>query len=110
MDQREYERANFRAKLRKATKPSVTSAHYDKESDKMTVILSTGGEFSFPAHQAQGLEKANPDDLDTIEISPSGFALYFPKLDADLDVPALLQGHFGSKHWMAAQLGAQGGQ
>jgi len=32
------------------------------------------------------------------------------RLDADLYVPALLQGVFGSKSWMARVLGAQGGR
>jgi hypothetical protein len=36
--------------------------------------------------------------------------LHWPKLDTDLYVPALLQGVFGSKQWMAQQLGAQGGR
>jgi hypothetical protein len=41
---------------------------------------------------------------------PPGFGLYFPTLDADLYMPALLQGVFGSERWMAARLGARGGQ
>jgi hypothetical protein len=59
---------------------------------------------------AQGLEKATPAQLSEIEISPSGFGLSFPKLDADIYVPALLEGSFGSRKWMAARLGAQGGK
>ncbi|MER8672015.1 DUF2442 domain-containing protein [Mesorhizobium sp. M1156] len=33
-------------------------------------------------------------------ISPTGLGLHWPQLDADVDVPALLQGVFGSKRWM----------
>jgi hypothetical protein len=33
-----------------------------------------------------------------------------PKLDADIYLPALLQGFFGSRKWMAARLGAVGGK
>jgi len=40
----------------------------------------------------------------------TGLGLHWPKLDADVYVPALLQGVFGSKQWMAAQLGAVGGK
>jgi len=36
--------------------------------------------------------------------------LHWPKLDADVYVPALLQGVLGSKSWMAKQLGTVGGQ
>jgi len=45
-----------------------------------------------------------------IEISPAGLGLHWRRLDADLYVPALLQGVFGSKSWMARQLGAEGGR
>jgi hypothetical protein len=48
--------------------------------------------------------------LSAIEISPSGLGLHFPALDADLYVPALLEGFLGSRHWMAEQLGKSGGQ
>jgi hypothetical protein len=39
-----------------------------------------------------------------------GFGLHFPALDADLYIPALLEGFFGSKRWMAARLGELGGK
>jgi len=74
------------------------------------VSLNNGLELAFPPHIAQGLEKAAPADLADIEISPSGFGVHFPRLDAHLYLPALLQGVFGSKRWMAAQLGAAGGK
>ncbi len=44
-----------------------------------------------------------------IEISPSGLGLHFSKLDADLYVPALLEGILGSRHWIAARLAKKGG-
>ncbi len=59
---------------------------------------------------AEGLAGASPDDLAKIEISPTGLGLHWPRLDADLYVPALLQGVFGSRSWMAAQMGAAGGK
>src|SRR5262249_32055274 len=78
--------------------------------DRVILELSTGDKVAFPPRRAQGLEAAKPSDLDVIEISPSGFGLHFPKLDADLWLPALLAGVFGSKNWIAAQLGARGGK
>jgi uncharacterized protein DUF2442 len=56
------------------------------------------------------LEQATPPDLSEIEISPSGFGLHFPRIDADLYIPALLDGSFGSRRWMAARLGMRGGK
>jgi hypothetical protein len=108
MDQ--FEIATQRAQRRQANQPVARSAHYDRKRDRVIVTLDTGTEFAFPPHRAQGLEKAKPSDLDPIEITPSSFGLHFPKLDADLWLPALLEGIFGSKNWTAAQLGARGGR
>lgn len=110
MDRRDFDRATARAKHRKATEPTARSAWYDRRTGRVVIALSTGLDISFPPNLAQGLKKASPDDLDTIEITPSGFGLRFPKLDADLYLPGLLEGFLGSKHWMAARLGARGGQ
>jgi hypothetical protein len=72
--------------------------------------LSTGYEIAFSPRQAEGLEMAKPDDLNIIEIAPSGFGLHFPKIDAEFYLPSLMQGAFGSKRWITAQLGARGGK
>jgi len=48
--------------------------------------------------------------LQAIEVTPSGLGIHFPKLDADLYLPALLKGVLGSRKWMATQLGARGGK
>ncbi|MCB1659588.1 MAG: DUF2442 domain-containing protein, partial [Pseudomonadales bacterium] len=57
----------------------------------------------------EGLSHAKPSQLAEIEISPTGLGLHFPTLDADLYIPSLLEGLFGSSHWMAAGLGKLGG-
>jgi hypothetical protein len=72
--------------------------------------LNTGVELAFPTRLAEGLADASPEHLADIEISPAGLGLHWPRLDVDLYVPALLQGVFGSKSWMARQLGAEGGR
>ena len=59
---------------------------------------------------AQGLEGATAAQLSDVELTPSGLGLHFEKLGADLWIPALLEGVFGSRQWMAARLGAQGGK
>ena len=48
-------------------------------------------------------------DLRNIEISAAGLGLHWPKLDADLHVPALVKGVLGAKQWMT-QIGAAGGK
>ena len=84
----------------------AVSARYDRRRSRVVVALNTGVELTFPTQLAEGLADASPDSLAEIEISPAGLGLHWPRLDADLYVPALLQGVFGSKRWMARQLGA----
>jgi hypothetical protein len=45
-----------------------------------------------------------------VEFSPSGLGLHFPKLDADLYLPALLEGFLGSRRCMASAMGKAGGK
>jgi hypothetical protein len=86
------------------------SARYDRRKSRIIIELSTGIQLAFPVELAEGLAGASPESLGEIEISPAGLGLHWPKLDADVYVPALLQGIFGSKKWMAQHLGARGGQ
>ncbi|HEV3278396.1 MAG TPA: DUF2442 domain-containing protein [Terriglobia bacterium] len=104
------EQANERARELHVTAPRAISARYDRESGRMVIDLSSSLTVSFSPRDAQGLENARPAELREIEISPSGFGLHFPKLDADLYVPGLLEGLLGSKEWMASRLGQKGGQ
>jgi hypothetical protein len=106
----EVRRANARAARTHEAGPTAVSADYDQRRDRIVVKLSTGIEVGFSPRNAQGLETAKPTQLKAIEISPSGLGLHFPKLDADLYLPALLEGSLGSRRWMAANLGAQGGR
>ena len=105
----EVKRAEGRMQARLKAAPWAVSAHYDRRVARIVVRLNTGLELAFPPHFAEGLAHAKPDDLSDIEITPSGLGLHFPKLDADLYLPALLEGVFGSREWMARQLGRLGG-
>ena len=88
----------------------AVAACYDRGTARIIIELSTGIELAVPPKLIEALAGASPDDLTEIEITPAGLGLHWPKLDADVYVPALLQGVFGSRRWMAAQLGASGGR
>jgi hypothetical protein len=105
----EFEQANTRGAQHGAG-PTAISARYDRRIGRVVIRLSTGLDVAFSPHDAQGLETARPGDLALIEISPSGLGLHFPKVDADLYLPTLLEGFLGSKEWMAARLGERGGR
>ena len=108
-----FEKATFDAAIARGEQrlrgPHAVSAHYDAARDRIMVEMSTGIEISFSPKQAQGLERAHPDELSEIEITPSSLGLHFPKIDADIYVPALLEGVLGSAKWMAGQMGRIGG-
>lgn len=106
----EFRQANARMKKGLAEMPRAIGARFDAGRGKVVVDFGDGTEFAFPPSRAQGLSGASPADLADIEVTPSGLGLHWPRLDADLHVPALLQGLFGSKRWMAQSLGRQGGQ
>ena len=105
-----FERANRRARDLQASVPRAVSARYDRRNGHIVIQLSSNLILSFSPRDAQGLDKARPSQLEEIEVSPSGFGIHFPKLDADLYVPGLLEGFLGSKKWMASRLGQAGGQ
>jgi hypothetical protein len=107
---KEFASAKRRAKELEATVPHAVSAHYDRATGKVVIRLSSRLDVSFFPHDAEGLEHAKASQLGEIEISPSGFGIHFPKLDADLHVPALLEGFMGSRKWMASRLGQAGGR
>jgi hypothetical protein len=96
------------ARLRRT--PVATAVRYDRRIGRIVIDLSSGLEVAFRANDAQGLEHAKPSELSKIEITPSGLGIHFPLLDADLYLPALLEGFLGSRRWMAAQMGKAGGK
>ncbi|HWZ45232.1 MAG TPA: DUF2442 domain-containing protein [Candidatus Saccharimonadales bacterium] len=106
----DFKLAKLRAKELQASVPRAVSAHYDHKSRRIVIHLSSKLILSFSPQDVQDLQNARPSQLDAIEISPSGFGIHFPKLDADIYVPGLLEGLLGSKKWMAARLGQIGGQ
>jgi hypothetical protein len=88
--------------------PIAIAATYQPESGLIEIHFSNETRFSFPAHFGQGLVGATPEALADIEITPSGTGLHWESLDADLYIPALLEGIFGSRQWMTA-LARKGG-
>jgi hypothetical protein len=106
----EYEAATAAGRRMLATTPHAVATRYDRQSDRIVVTLNTAVDVSFSPRDAQGLENASAEQLASIEITPPGFALHWPKLDAGLYIPALLEGILGSRRWMAARLGAAGGR
>ena len=103
---REYEEAKQAAARADQTEPRAKSARYDRGANRIVVELRNGASFIFPPDLAQGLAGASPEDLAEVQVTPSGAGLRWPNLDADLSLPNLLAGVFGTRSWMA-ELGRQ---
>src|SRR5579875_1978304 len=106
----EFQQANESAKELQSRIPRALSARYDRHTRRIVVELTSNLGIFFSPHHAEGLEHATAEQLTPIDISPSGYGLHFPKLDADLYLPSLLEGAFGSERWMASRMGMRGGK
>ena len=91
------------------SEPRAVAARYEPTTGRIELDLTNGCSFGFPAAFGQGLEGATPEQLADIEVLPGGSGLRWEQLDADLSVPGLVAGIFGSEKWMARQLGKRGG-
>lgn len=110
IDETELKRAEKAMQAHRAAGAQAVAARYDRRVGRIVITLGSGLELAFPPRLAEGLEGASIEDLSEIEITPSGLGLHWPRLDADLYVPGLIEGVFGSKAWMARELGARGGR
>lgn len=108
-DELNLEAANQRMRDTQQRGPVAVSARYDRRLRRVFVTLESGLALAFRAVDVEGLEQATDQQLAVIEISPSGLGLHFPEVDADVYLPGLVAGAFGSSPWTAAQLGAKGG-
>jgi hypothetical protein len=104
----QFKAANARAAVTIARGPVARAARYDARRGLIVIALEGGCEFAFPVALAEGLADAPRSKLAKIKISPNGLGLHWPLLDADLYVPGLIEGAFGSRRWMQ-QIGKLGG-
>jgi hypothetical protein len=86
----DFERANQRAKDLRARITWAVSAHCDRKVGRIVIHLSSKLIVSVARGDVEGVEHARPSQPQEIEISPSGFGLHFPAVDAEIYVPSLL--------------------
>lgn len=101
----EYDAATERGRIFRETVPHAVAARYDYASGRVIVDLTNGATFAFPAHLAQALQGATPEQLAEVEVLGSGYGLRWDCLDADVAVPSLLNGVFGTAKWLASKAG-----
>ncbi len=104
----EIEAALERAKLHE-DEPLATTVEHSQELNLLLVGLSNHRRLVLPIEDVQGLEKATHEQIQNYELLGRGTGIRFPDLDVDLYVPALMEGVYGNRRWMA-QLGRKGGE
>src|SRR5271168_2231134 len=104
----QFKAANARGTAAVSRGPIARAVRYDSRRGLIVITLDGGCEFSFPVSLAEGLADAPRSKLAKVKISPNGLGLHWPLLDADLYVPGLIEGAFGSGRWMQ-QIGKLGG-
>jgi hypothetical protein len=101
----EADAAIARGRIARRSEPRAATARYDRRSGRVIVELTNGCTFAFPARLAQGLETATDDELAEVDILGAGYGLHWESLDADLSIPGLLAGLFGTAAHMARRAG-----
>jgi hypothetical protein len=96
----QFKAANARGAAALERGPIARAARYDSRRGLIVITLKGGCEFAFPIALAEGLADAPRSKLAKITVSPNGLGLHWPLLDADLFVPGLIEGAFGSRRWM----------
>jgi hypothetical protein len=94
-----------RGKIARIAEPRAVAARYDAKKGLVIVELTNGCTFAFPPRLAQGLERASNQQLAEVEVLGAGYGLYWESLDADLSIPGLLAGIFGTRSHMARLAG-----
>ena len=94
-----------RGRTVRRNEPRAATARYDGQLGRVVVDLTNGCSFTFPPRLAQGLESATDEQLAQVEILGAGYGLHWEVLDADLSIPGLLAGLFGTKAYMARHAG-----
>jgi Protein of unknown function (DUF2442) len=105
----EYEAATRRGAEEQARVPPVEAVSYNGRTRELAIHFASGMRLVMPIAILQDLHDAPPAALREVKLEGAGTVLYWPRLDRSLWLPGLLEGHTGTRRWMAAQLGARGG-
>lgn len=99
-------RARAAEELRRGLR--AAGARYSAARHQLSIGLTNGTIITIPADRVPALRGASARDLAAVEVTPTGSALHWERLDVDLSVPALVREALGGTAVMSV-LGAVGG-
>ncbi|MGD0548500.1 MAG: DUF2442 domain-containing protein [Terracidiphilus sp.] len=89
--------------------PRAQTVEHIPALNLLIVELSNRRRLVLPIEDLQGLGNATHEQIQNYKLLGHGTGISFPELDVDLYVPALIEGVYGNRRWMA-QLGKKGGK
>ncbi len=87
--------------------PVARTVEHDAKLNVLIIRLSNDRRLVLPLEDIQELGQATPEQLRKYELLGRGTGISFPDLDVDLYIPALIEGVYGNRRWMAL-LGSKG--
>ncbi len=82
--------------------PTAKAILFDPETRCFDLLLANNTRVGFGADSLWELKAASLEDLAAVELSPSGSAISWPKLDMDVSVAGLVLDLLGSPEWKRA--------
>jgi hypothetical protein len=96
-DRGRFRVARTRGEARRKDPSAVVDARYDRKSEALILTFGSGASMTIPRGVIPGLGHEPVSALETVVLSPSGDALRWPLLDADVHLPGLVECVFGSR-------------
>ena len=93
---------------RRAGGDLARSVAYDARRRRLQVELVSGIAIAIPVAQVECLVYAKPAAIRAVRITGKGSGLRWDALDADLSVPDLVAGCFGTRLWMKSMASRAG--
>ncbi len=103
MQNNEVRNARRRGRTMLAQLPRATNAYYDMRLRRIIVTLTSGLDIAIAPELVEILRSASDEQLNSVEVTPPGFELYFSALDDGLWLPSLMEGSFETQRWMREQ-------
>ena len=89
-------------RLPKTEEPTAKTIVFTPETRSFDLLLANDTRVGFGADSLWELKGASTEDLAAIELSPSGSAISWPRLDIDISVAGLVLDLLGSTEWKQA--------
>lgn len=86
--------------------PRVAGARYDHATARVLVEFSNGCLFGFPVWMVPGTSRATPDELEQIQMEPSGEAVIWEALNTDANALGVMLHAFHLRTRAAKYLGS----